>query len=331
MTDVIRFDEVIHLSVGPRHLLMGNGFSVACHPKFSYKSLYNVVGDFIPAHIRPLFTHTVNFEAIMSQLSNTHEVVKLYGSTYNPLCDALSDNIRGLRKALVEGILSVHPATRDAITTASWDHCCHFLNNFELLFTTNYDLLLNWAFEHATFQKLIANPHADMSNEIIPGDIEDSRINYLHGAVHFYSRDIDRTTPSEMNIALISEGRMGIIREAARQGVFPIIITEGTSKQKLAIIMQDGQLREYYNKLRRLKGSLFVYGFSASRDQDNHILRAIADSNIQQLIVGVYQGIGSDEEDNWRMIHEFEMIARRKKTKHLDVIFYDAESAHVWN
>jgi len=329
MTDIIDFNDAVRRSIGPRHLLMGNGFSVACHREFSYKSLYDVVGDFIPAHIRPLFSNTVNFEAIMSQLSNTKNVVKLYGNTYGPLCDELSESIQALRKALVDGILSVHPLTRDSIAVASWDNCSRFLQNFHLFFTTNYDLLLYWAFDHEYFLKLIGGPHDGPDNVMItPGDIEESRIHYMHGAIHLYPEGTDINAFSYA--AAIDRGRIGMIQEAARRGVFPVIITEGTSEQKYALIKQDWYLKGCYNKLRRQKGSLFVYGFSASHEHDNHILRAIADSNIQQLIVGVYQGPGADEEDNWRMIHEFEMIARRKKTKHLDVIFYDAESAQVW-
>ncbi|MEW5685747.1 MAG: DUF4917 family protein [Pseudomonadota bacterium] len=64
--DVITFDQALAESDGlPRDILLGNGFSIAAHPKFAYGGLFQAAD--LDAEVRAIFAaaRTTNFEAVM--------------------------------------------------------------------------------------------------------------------------------------------------------------------------------------------------------------------------------------------------------------------------
>ena len=68
-----------------KHLLLGNGFSMAYdHKIFSYNALYEFIDNLDDDVLSKLFNiiKTKNFELIMQQLENFIEIAKAFGSVW---------------------------------------------------------------------------------------------------------------------------------------------------------------------------------------------------------------------------------------------------------
>lgn len=83
MADLLTFDEAIEHSAQfkKRHLLLGNGFSIACRPKiFTYGSLFEQA-DFSSAPRLPAVfdaVGTTDFEHVIKMLEDASRVVPVY-------------------------------------------------------------------------------------------------------------------------------------------------------------------------------------------------------------------------------------------------------------
>jgi hypothetical protein len=72
---------------------------------------------------------------------------------------------------------------------------------------------------------------------------------------------------------------------------------------------------------------LFTYGFSFS-DNDKHIYDKIATGRIKHLFVSLYGD--PESEFNQQIIEKVNKIKGLRTINQLEVTFYDAESASVW-
>ncbi|WP_428338289.1 DUF4917 family protein [Mesorhizobium amorphae] len=72
----------------------------------------------------------------------------------------------------------------------------------------------------------------------------------------------------------------------------------------------------------------FIFGQSLAAN-DDHILNRIARGKFRKLYVGIYGEPTSA--DNQRIMNRAnELAAQRNEKSALDVVFYDAATAHVW-
>jgi hypothetical protein len=123
------------------------------------------------------------------------------------------------------------------------------------------------------------------------------------------------------------------IRDALDKGLYPLFVAEGESRQKYARIRHSDFLDKTYRSMLRLGsskngGALFVYGHSLAAN-DEHILRGIVKSSINQLFVGIYGD--PDSPDNKRIVKRAQQMATdKKKGLKLEVDFYDSSSVTVW-
>lgn len=84
---VLTFAEAINASVGysKRHLLLRNGFSIACRPDiFRYEKLFDqanfsALPDSAKSAVSAL--HTADFERVIKALRDSATIVGLYGVT----------------------------------------------------------------------------------------------------------------------------------------------------------------------------------------------------------------------------------------------------------
>lgn len=77
---ILSYSEVVAESGGNRHLLLGNGFSIACRPDvFRYDSLFNRADFSKLARVRDAFTalDTTNFETVIRACGATGRLAGL--------------------------------------------------------------------------------------------------------------------------------------------------------------------------------------------------------------------------------------------------------------
>src|SRR5687768_17016910 len=92
-----------------RHLLLGNGFSIACRPNiFAYGQLYeeaNFTG--LSPYVKAVFEalSTQDFERVIKALRDAYAVIKVYSDDAN-LIGTLKADADSLRELLVQTIAS---------------------------------------------------------------------------------------------------------------------------------------------------------------------------------------------------------------------------------
>ncbi len=121
---------------------------------------------------------------------------------------------------------------------------------------------------------------------------------------------------------------MDQIRAQLDDGVFPLIVTEGTSEEKHAAILHHGYLAKSLRALTSCEGSLFIHGHSLDPN-DRHVLRGIIEGKFKSIFVSLHGKPDSKANDTIRNAAEG-LAAARPKKKPLLVEFYDAKSAAAW-
>jgi len=99
-------DVIKHLKKSKRkkHLLLGNGFSMAYdHKIFSYNALYEFIENLDNELLSKLFNiiNTKNFELVMQQLDNFLELAKVF-STDKELITKLENASEELKTSLID-------------------------------------------------------------------------------------------------------------------------------------------------------------------------------------------------------------------------------------
>ena len=148
---LIEFQDALRLTEGrPRHLLMGNGFSIDARPtKFNYDTLFGEAGDFSPSVRRLFDVHGHDFERVLEVINS-----QLAGTTEPDRVSALKLQEREVHDGFMRALSRVHPNNTHSLTAEECANCAQFLTPFVSkklplavrgkLFTTNYDLLIYW-------------------------------------------------------------------------------------------------------------------------------------------------------------------------------------------
>lgn len=337
--DLVSFTEAIKAAdaIGAKkHILLGNGFSIGAHPLFRYESLYEkACANGLSAHIQAIFDHygTQNFERVLRQLSEARWMARHYQlSPANHDLDMAKDH-RLVRHVLVESITRSHPGTRDQIEDEKLAGCALFLDQFDSVFTTNYDLVLYWALLFRTpfrfsdsFRWGDNGLHGHLvfsSPTIAPND--DKRIYFLHGALHLFVEDGEvkkRRWGGHENLPLIDQIKSGIANERR----YPLFVSEGSSSEKRRQIEASSYLSYCQASFESIEGALFTYGQALST-QDDHILDWIRRNNrVTHFFVGL-QGDLLTERNQATILRVRAMHQARGS---LEVRFYDSTTADLW-
>ena len=346
MSKNISFTDALgQSSVGKRHLLLGNGFSRACREDiFSYEALLDQA-DFnkLSKNARKAFDilKSTDFEIVMDALQKTSKLLKLYKGS-SEIIRSIENDAKGLREVLVTAIAQNHPARPSEILRKEYQACKLFLGNFQngRIYTLNYDLLLYWALmqddispdlTHDDGFRTAEEDEEEEGNENdyvtwIDEKRYDQNIFYLHGALHIFDAgaELKKYTWIRTGIPLIDQ-----IRNALENEMFPLIVSEGKSEEKLSKIRHSDYLSRGLKSLSEIRDSLFIFGHSLAKN-DNHILKVIERGRIQHLYIGLYGN--SDDPSNKRIISRAKLMQdyRKSKQRSMEVSFYDASSAHVW-
>ncbi|MCP9480334.1 DUF4917 family protein [Shimia sp. CNT1-13L.2] len=335
-----------------RHLLLGNGFSIACKPEiFSYGSLFNNADFSANPNLPKVFDAlgTTDFEVAIRALENASAISGIYVSdSHDPSADMLRD-AQALKEILISTVTRNHPDGPFDVEEEQFLNCRNFLSNFigpEInghVYTLNYDLLLYWTLMHSEFSdgSKVELRTVDGFGDDDPSHKEDyvtwqgegsrmhSNVFFLHGALHLFDggRELQKFTWIRKDERLKEQSW-----EAMNSGRLPLFVAEGTTSQKATKIQHHAYLFQCLKSFRAcvdtIKTCIFVHGHSLA-DNDGHIFREIARGRCQRIYVSLH-GNPSSEPNREIMAKAQALAAARSSGYTLNAHFYDAESAHVW-
>ncbi|TIT19086.1 MAG: DUF4917 family protein [Mesorhizobium sp.] len=335
-----------------RHLLLGNGFSIACRADiFHYGSLF-AQADFSAApEVVSVFKalDTQDFEAAIHALENAAKILPAYTSYGDTAPATILKHASVLKEILVQTIAGNHPHVPLDIPDDKFWACRHFLSHFlsgakaGCVFTLNYDLLLYWTLMHGDMPfgapiNLATNdgfgndedaPDADYVVWQGETNAHSACVMFLHGALHLFDsgKELLKYTWIRKGIPLIDQAR-----EALASNAFPLFVAEGTSAQKKAKIRHNAYLYQGFKlftaNVQTGTHCLFIFGHSLA-ENDDHILTRIGRGRCKKLYVGLYGDPLADW--NQKIIVRAQTLAGMRTEKWpLEVDFYDAESAKIW-
>jgi hypothetical protein len=333
-----------------RHLLLGNGFSIACRADiFHYGSLFDQADFSAVPEVAAVFQAlaTQDFEAAIRALENAVKILPSYLAHEAAAVSKMQEHATKLKEILVQTIAGNHPNIPSDIPDEKFWACRKFLANFLAVdgqvFTLNYDLLLYWTLMHD-------DPPADDSIDLATNDgfgndeddpeadyvvwqgetgAHDARVHFLHGALHLFDSgaELKKYTWVRTRVRLVDQAREAIANDA-----YPLFVAEGTSAKKKAKIRHNAYLYQGFKQLtanaKQGRHCFFVFGHSLA-DNDDHILNRLARGRFPKLYVGIYGN--PDTPENQFIIRRANALAAPREVRYpLSVDFYDASSAQVW-
>lgn len=339
-------------SCSKRHLLLGNGFSIACRPDiFHYGSLFDAADFTACPQALAAFGEldTKDFEVVIKSLEAAARLAPIYSDLGAQASTQMSNDAAALKEVLLSTIAGNHPNIPGEISDEKFWACRKFLANFlgeangGQIFTLNYDLLLYWTLMHedSPFGEAVnletndgfGNDENDPNADYVvwQGEIgaHSARVHFLHGALHLYDAgsELQKYTWVRTNDRLIDQAR-----KAISGNKFPLFVAEGTTGQKKNKIRHNAYLyqgfKQFTANVSQGQHCFFIHGHSLAENDDHFLLR-IGKGKFKKLYVSVFGDPGS--EYNKKIIQRAEQLASLRNIKFpLSVAFYDAESADIW-
>lgn len=326
------------------HLLLGNGFSVAYdRTRFSYSALLDHARE--EGHLSTMAEKffstlgTFDFEVVIRQILDAATALEVLDShRHKDEIEELRREANGLKELLARTLASLHPERPSDVSDDAYRKVKKFINRHAKIYTANYDLLLYWTLMHedeAVGFKLsddgFRSPdHAAeyvVWNHLAP---HSQSVFYLHGALHLY-RDAESAELQKLTWIRTGDALIDQIREQLRCNRFPLIVAEGTSRDKLAKIQTSDYLSKGLRSLAQIGGGALAYGLSFGAN-DAHICRALVNSKVSRIAVSLY-GDPSTPSNRETILAANRLASDRKsvnKNRPLEVSFYDAESVPLW-
>lgn len=270
-------------------ILIGNGSSINVWDNFGYTSIYDhaaaksSTNPLTPADSN-LFgaLNTHNFEQVLSSLNTAKIINQALGLGYAKI----TQRYDSIKASLISAISEVHIPWRKTpdkvIETIRAE-----IKNFKYIYTTNYDLLIYWSIMHqndpSPFTDYFFGKEFDTSDTNIYSN-NTRRIHYLHGALHLYK------TSSGSTLKRIASGSnlLNSFGQAypGHPDAVPLLVSEGTSEDKLASINQSDYLTFVFNHFAENQGDIVVFGHSLS-DSDLHIVEAMKKRRKRKIAISL--------------------------------------------
>ncbi|MGH2833122.1 MAG: DUF4917 family protein [Solirubrobacteraceae bacterium] len=260
-----------------RDLLVGNGLSSHIWPAFAYRSLYARAcrAGMLRSSDRELFaaSFTENFEQVLGSLAISIRALDTLGE---PAAGRLRSRYLRIQRALGAAVRGVH-VPLVALPTSTRRAVRSTLRDYRWVFTTNYDLVLYWcaAFGDSFdgFADLFfCNDRLEFDpvKTLVPSDT--TRLVYLHGALHLLvdGDGVARKRRSHAASLLEQFGEPDKTDSLLR----PLLVAEGSAREKSRIINDNAYLSFGLNQLRRSRCGLVIFGLRL-RDEDAHLIDAL--------------------------------------------------------
>lgn len=331
-------DVLLKIQRERAHLLLGNGFSIACSSVFYYGSLFDkAVAKGLSTNAIEVFKKigTNNFEGVMHSLDKADWIGKLYAIIPEE-SHVIHDDVDLIKKTLIEAIAESHLEMPSDISVESYKKAIKFFEPYFNIFTTNYDLLPYWIDMNEDirdkyqdgFRSDIDDPDADYV--VFSEHTRNNKgLFFMHGALHLYQvlGEVRKHCWERSGIRLIERIKLGLSRKE-----YPLFIAEGDTNQKMEQINQSSYLSYCYSKLKRVQNSIVIYG-SSLNDNDRHIIDAIAENrDVKRVFIGIY------DERNLQSMQQIERmkeyLLRRRllvdSSKPVEVEYFDSRTVEVW-
>ncbi len=362
MPSIISYSDAISASsrFTKRHLLLGNGFSIACVPTiFSYNSLFEETNLDSNQELKKTFEnlHTTDFELVIEALDKAAIILPAYNTNSPDTALKMKADAQKLKEILIETIASRHPKYPSEIEDGKYIACRKFLADFiksdvgnrGRIYTLNYDLLLYWTLMHETENEsfeLDTNDGFGLDVDVDQdgvhfseylswqGKSEGQTVHFLHGALHIFDsgHQVEKFAWTDTGVPLIEQ-----CREALTANKFPLFVSEGNHEKKLQKITHNQYLFNSYENFEAIVNGgrshypgntcIFTYGVSFSNN-DTHILNSIAKGKIKQMYVGIYGD--SNSEINRNIFNKMEFLKAKRIEFPIEICYYDSSSAKVW-
>lgn len=309
-------------------LLLGNGSSRAIWADFEYSSLYEQAHEEIEHPLESedetLFSslQTTNFEAVLSALRMAEIVCRSIGLG----TDLIRERYDSIRVALMEAIQRIH-VPWGAIPDPVFVQIREALAHYSYVFTTNYDLLAYWAImseeDPWPFKDYFWNACSDsgtwMCFDATNTDavIGSTKLLYVHGALHLVELPWGETAKLTAGDANLLE-QFAVPDPDEDYPIVPLVITEGSSEDKMEAIRRSDYLSFAYERLSHVPGPLTVFGHSL-REEDRHLVDAVIKAGEKRPIAVSMRGSEEDE------VVKRKLDLMRTFTK-ADLRFFDAAS-----
>jgi hypothetical protein len=333
---VVTYEDALNESAGHRrHLLLGNGFSIAASPGFRYASLFEEAFGGGDERLRQIFDRigTTDFEQVLSCLDTATEVLACYPQAAETALEIQNDR-RLIARRLIEAIARTHPGTARDIADARYEGAGRFLADMRRptaegldgqIFTTNYDLLLYWATMRAWAAVRTRDGFGDGAAGLVWTEGGVQSVFHLHGALHMFVGPDGAITKLRWDRPLIEQIGRHIDRD-----LLPLFVSEGTSAQKVERIQESPYLRHALSNFQAAcadpEAVLFVFG---SAFNDDHIVELIAEGGIRRVYVS------ATDTNAGRLAmaaHEAQWLERRRLNglPEVEVVVFAAEEAAPW-
>lgn len=335
-----------------RHLLLGNGFSIACRADiFHYGSLFGQADFSNVPEVVAVFDAlgTQDFEAAIRALENAAKILPAYVAHGDEAIATMLKHAAALKEILVQTIAGNHPHIPSDIPDDKFWACRRFLSHFlagdkpGCVFTLNYDLLLYWTLMHGDmpfddpidlgindgFGNDEDDPDADYVVWQGETNAHSACVLFLHGALHLFDsgKELQKYTWVRKGVPLVDQAREALARDE-----YPLFVAEGTSAQKKTKIRHNAYLyqgfKQFTANVQQGKHCMFIFGHSLA-ENDDHILKRIGKGRLKKLYVGIY-GDPLDAVNQTIMQRAQALAGLRHEKWPLEVVFYDAASANVW-
>ncbi len=330
------------IGTGRSYVLLGNGFSIGCDPIFSYDSLFAAaVAAGLSDKARSAFERlgTSNFEGVLRLLEDSNWVADLYEVPDGASRAAIRDDIEIVKRTLLQAVAGNHLEHTGHVSDAKKAAANAFFEPYQIVFTTNYDLLAYWvtmARDPIRFQDGFREDEEepDGATVVFSERLGANRgLLYLHGGLHLFLKhgQLNKRCWSRTRRPLIE-----LIRTGLEEEEYPLFVAEGSAESKLRQIQRVGYLWYALDKLYRIQSPLVVYGHSLG-PSDQHIRDALVKNlDLRQIYFGVHGGEESAAHDaalalvaQLRDAREA-YRARRGRGAALEIDLFSSESAHVW-
>jgi hypothetical protein len=341
MVGTITFDSALAQAKRqgyPLSILLGNGFSRAFSDEFAYSRLRDVADMHdLTVTKDELFDHAASndFETVIQHLQQSARLTEIYEPANIHLRQRLLDDADVVKRGLVEALTKIHPASGQMIHDDKYRSARQFLSHFSKIFSLNYDVLLYWTVlqDKLAPRKVVLKDGFGRRTDdgplawSEPIRIDQQEIFYLHGAMHFYVGDDGQLCKLEYSDGRIVEQ----LQSNLAAGKYPLVVTEGSSRDKEARIARSRYLTYCHTRLSRMRGALFIHGMAMS-ESDRHVLTEIAKGPgaIDAFYVGLH---GAQCEATDIIAAKATALARthaEKSGRTVGVKFYRSETASVW-
>ncbi|MEO0428339.1 MAG: DUF4917 family protein [Pseudomonadota bacterium] len=317
---VLKFDEAFYSGTSsmPRHILLGNGFSIKY---FSYPSLLKASKISGESSIGKLFDllEITDFEIVIKALEDASVVDRAFQDSSD---SKYQSSARQVRSYLIDAITKCHPQSHSSLGIQYADK---FLSKFDKIFTVNYDIFLYWISLHGDRRFTDGFGKGLKINGFRRPFQKDAHCctYFCHGGLHlFETEDRELEKIERINGKSLLQRISETIENEHR---YPVYVAEGSTEKKLSKIRSVPYLSHCLDELSRLEGELYIFGHSADTN-DRHIYQAIFSSNVRKIYISVFRKTANERRELFSNM-EAHKIREGSEAK---IFLFDAESANVW-